>query len=63
MNEKIKRLIQNTTIELSKIYPEEYAYSSRAVLWAKGLNETTLVTQELYNEAVLYYGKLWLLAD
>lgn len=52
------RSIMAKTKELSEEYPMIAAYDSRQSLWARGLNAGVL-SQELYDMAKEYYGKLW----
>lgn len=51
-------MVDAKTRELGKKFPIEYAYGSKCSLWQKGL-EKNLVTQQLFEEAQRYYGRLW----
>jgi len=51
-------LIEKATKDLTKNYPTEANYSSRASLWGCGLKDG-IVTKELYDSARTYYGRLW----
>lgn len=43
---------------LEAVYLTEENYGSGCSLWSEGLKDG-VVTQELYNQAREYYGKLW----
>lgn len=57
-NHKEEHPIIKATDELAVKYPIEYNHSSRASLWRDGLRDG-LVTRELYDEALKFYGDLW----
>jgi hypothetical protein len=51
-------LIRRKTNELADLYPMEANYSSRCSLWSCGLQAGN-VTEELFDAAHQYYGRLW----
>ena len=53
-----KKIIYETTEELGKSYPFEYALNCKASLWGCGLRANK-VSEELYDKARAYYGRLW----
>jgi len=50
--------VTEKTRELGVIHPIEAMYGSRSSLWNCALDDGS-VSQELYDEAKKYYGKMW----
>ena len=56
--ERMERDTEFIRTNLETLFPHEANYGSRASLFGKGL-ENKIITQEEYNKAREYYGKLW----
>lgn len=57
-DKQLKHDIRGAQSYLEGEYPITASCSSRRTLWGKGL-QAGLVTQDLYDSASKYYGKLW----
>lgn len=58
LSQEVMELVKNARKRLASSYPTEDMYGSRCSLFGMGLHDGA-ITQDVYNHARQYYGRLW----